>query len=254
MIEFEAKPIYVQTKGKTALAYREKELVGHGIKSHAKGFGSPVGKLKGINLAIEDMSPRDLKAYNVYEGENTELEFEGGITINGEIITGTRNPQGKIILISFKNCTVKYFDQVLFQPEWGRYDMAVGKEIVSAFAGPADHHSFNLITHKISSKTIKTQKTEKRRELEDLYESVRNFREGKNTKYGIQAVFDILKKDHQKDWLLATEIYELALEHDLKLAKITKDYLEKIQDKRPEIAHLIEDGISMAKAKLVTKT
>ena len=87
VIELEGKPIYIQTKGKTALAYREKELVGHGTKSHATGFGSPIGKLKGINLAIEDMSPRDLKAYNIYEGEYTELEFEGGIIINGEIIT-----------------------------------------------------------------------------------------------------------------------------------------------------------------------
>ena len=254
VIELEGKPIYIQTKGKTALAYREKELVGHGTKSHATGFGSPIGKLKGINLAIEDMSPRDLKAYNIYEGEYTELEFEGGIIINGEIITGTRNPQGKIILISFKNCSVKYFDQVLFQPEWGRYDMAVGKEIVSAFAGPADHHSFNLVTHKTSSKTIKTQKTKKRKELEDLYEAVRDFREGKNTKYSIQAVFDILKKDHQEDWLLTTEIYELALEHDPKLAKINKEYLEKLQQKRPKIAHLIEDGILMAETKRITKT
>ena len=61
--------------GKTALAYREKELVGHGTSTHPEGFGSPIGKLKGINLAIEDMSPRDLKAYGIYEGEKTALEF-----------------------------------------------------------------------------------------------------------------------------------------------------------------------------------
>ena len=98
------------------------------------------------------------------------------------------------------------------------------------------------------------QKTKKRKELEDLYEAVRNFREGKNTKYSIQAVFDILKKDHQEDWLLTTEIYELALEHDPKLAKINKEYLEKLQQKRPKIAHLIEDGILMAETKRITET
>ncbi|WBL25154.1 aromatic amino acid hydroxylase [Zunongwangia sp. HGR-M22] len=253
VIEFEGKPIYIQTKGKTALASREKELIGHGTKSHPEGFGSPIGKLKGINLAIEDMSPRDLKAYKIYEGENIELEFEGGIIVNGEIITGTRNLQGKIVLISFRNCTVKYEDQVLFKPEWGRYDMAVGKEIVSAFAGPADHHSFDLVTHKTSSNSIKTEKTSKQKELEGLYEAVRHFREGKNTKFSIQAAFDILKKDHQDDWLLITEIYELALAHDPELAKISKDHLEKLQQKRPKIAHLIEDGIAMAKNKMAPK-
>ncbi|MDN3595360.1 aromatic amino acid hydroxylase [Zunongwangia endophytica] len=253
VIEFEGKPIYIQTKGKTALASREKELVGHGTKSHPKGLGSPIGKLKGINLAIEDMSPRDLKAYKIYEGENIELEFEGGVNVNGEIITGTRNLQGKIVLISFKNCTVKYEDQVLFKPEWGRYDMAVGKEVVSAFAGPADHHSFDLVTHKTSSSAIKSEKTSERKELEDLYEAVRNVREGKNTKFSIQAVFDILKKDHQEDWLLSTEIYELALEHDEDLAERTKEHLKDLQQKRPKIAHLIEDGFAMARHKLAPK-
>ncbi len=67
VIEYQGEAIYIQTKGKTALAYRDKELVGHSTHRYPDGFGSPIGKLKGINLAIEDMSPRDLKAYNIYE-------------------------------------------------------------------------------------------------------------------------------------------------------------------------------------------
>jgi phenylalanine-4-hydroxylase len=102
VVEYHGNPVYFQTTGKTALAYREKELVGHGIHNHPDGFGSPVGKLKGINLAIEDMSPRDLRAYDIYEGEKITFEFEGGVVVKGEIITGTRNLQGKIILISLK--------------------------------------------------------------------------------------------------------------------------------------------------------
>src|SRR5690606_22620907 len=122
------KPIYIQTTGKTALAYREKELVGHGTSTHAEGFGSPIGKLKGINIAIEDMSPRDLMAYAIYEGETVGLEFEGDITVSGEIITGSRNLRGEIIIISFKSCTVKHGDTILFQPEWCTYDKAVGNK------------------------------------------------------------------------------------------------------------------------------
>ena len=45
-------------------------------------------------------------------------------------------------MITFDECTVTYFDEVLFKPEWGLYDMAVGKEVVSAYAGPADVESF----------------------------------------------------------------------------------------------------------------
>ncbi|WP_026914194.1 aromatic amino acid hydroxylase [Christiangramia portivictoriae] len=246
------KPIYVQTTGKTALSYREKELVGHGISSHAEGFGSPIGKLKGINLAIEDMSPRDLRAYAIYEGERISLEFEGGIKVEGSIITGTRNLQGKIILISFEDCTVTHGDKILFQPDWGRYDMAVGKEIISAFAGPADHHSFDLITHNPSSTTIKSELTPERRELESLYEAVSNIRNGENTKFSLSAAFDILKKHHENDWLLAVEIYELAIENDQTLADEVKVYLSALKDRRPEVSHLIEDGIEMTETKLVS--
>ena len=85
------KPVYFQTTGHTALAYKNKELIGHDKVYHAKGFGSPVGLLKGINLAIEDMSPTDLEAYGIYEGKIVELEFEGGIKVTGQIITGKRN-------------------------------------------------------------------------------------------------------------------------------------------------------------------
>lgn len=252
VIEDHGKPVYFQTTGETALAAREKELVGHGRKNHPDGFGSPIGRLKGINLAIEDMSPRDLRAYDIYEGEQVNFEFEGGITVKGEIITGTRNLQGKIILISLKNCTVTWKDEVLFKPEWGNYDMAIGKEVISAFAGPADAKSFNLITHTPSSTTIKSKKTPEREELESLYESVRNIRQGKNTKFSLEAAFDLAKKYHPKDWLLSVEIFELASGKDEKLASAVLEHLEDVKQRRPEVSHLIDNGIGLVKPELVT--
>ena len=247
VIEWEGKPIYFQATGPTALASREKELVSHGIKNHPEGFGSPVGKLKGINLAIEDMSPRDLRAYDIYEGESISFEFEGGILVKGEIITGTRNLQGKIVLISLKNCTVTYQDEILFQPDWGNYDMAIGKEIISAFAGPADPKSFDLITHKTSSTTIKSKRTPEREELESLYEAVRNIREGKNTRYSLEAAFDLVSKYHPKDWLLSVEIFVVAYEHDDKLTEKVLKHLEKLKIERPKVAHLIEGGVELVR-------
>ena len=124
------KVSFIQTTGPTALAYREKELIGHGTSNHPDGFGSPIGKLKGINLAIEDMYPRDVEAYDIYEGKRIELAYEGGITVEGKVITGTRNLQGKILLITFEDCTVKHGEELLFQPEWGIYHLAVGLSLI----------------------------------------------------------------------------------------------------------------------------
>ncbi|ALM48632.1 phenylalanine 4-monooxygenase [Flavobacterium psychrophilum] len=246
VIESEGKPVYLQTTGQTALSYREKELVGHGTSYHAEGFGSPIGKLKGINLSVEDMSPRDLMAYDIYEGKRVTLEFEGDITVSGEIITGTRNIQGKIILISFKDCTVTHNETVLFQPEWGIYDMAVGKKVVSAFSGPADVNSFDMITHVPSSKTIKAVKSVEREDLEDLYRNVRNIREVKEANQNLEEIFTLLKEKHGNDWLLSVEIAELAHKNNnQELLQQVMLHLDAVKANRPEVAHLIEGGLEL---------
>ncbi|RXG11755.1 phenylalanine-4-hydroxylase [Leeuwenhoekiella aestuarii] len=246
MILYKNKVSYLQTTGGSALSFHEKELVGHGINIHKNGYGTALGKLKGINLAIEDMSPKDLQAYKISEGNIVSLEFEGGISVSGKIITGTRNLKGKIILISFENCTVKYKDRLLFKPESGIYHLAVGKKISSAFAGPADFKSFNLLEHKISSTTVKTSTNTKRQELESLYLAVRNYREGKDTKFSPQAVFDILNKNHENDWLLALELYELAKEDNREdFLKEINTYLAALKTSNTKIKHLIEDGIAL---------
>ena len=48
------------------------------------------------------MSPKDLEVYGIVEGKTTRLNFEGGVKVEGKIITGKRDLQGKIILIHFK--------------------------------------------------------------------------------------------------------------------------------------------------------
>jgi len=246
------KVIYFETQGPTALSFREKELIGHGIKEHPNGFGSPLGKLKGINLAIENMSPRDLKAYNFYDGESIEFEYESGITVAGLNITGMRNIQGELILIQFSECTIKYREELLFQPEWGTYDLAVGKEIVSAFSGPADDHSFDLVAHQTNGFDVKKEYSPQQIELHKLYQSVRDIREGKNTTYSLEAVFDILKKEHKDDWLLPIEIYELTNDRDPNLTSKVISYLEEKKESKPNIKHLIADGIAIIKNKTVS--
>jgi phenylalanine-4-hydroxylase len=246
VIEFDGKPVYFQTTGKTALANREKELVGHGTNCHASGFGSPIGKLKGINLAIEDMSPKDLMAYGIYEGKTVSLEFEGDIKVTGDIITGSRNLQGAIIIISFENCTVTHQNTVLFQPEWGIFDMAVGKKVVSAFSGPADCNSFDMITHLPNSKTIKAEKTAEREELESYYSEIRNLRENKINSNKAFEIFKIVSNKYPKDWLLSLEIAEiLHLQKSEKHFNEVLSHLNNLKINRPEVSHLITNGLEL---------
>src|SRR5205823_2848163 len=88
------QPIYLRTTGKTALAFKDEELPGHGIDYHKEGFGSPIGKWKDTDLA---------------EGKKTKLEFESSVTVEGKI-DKLLNGDGKLLLITFSDCTAKYGD------------------------------------------------------------------------------------------------------------------------------------------------
>lgn len=236
--------IFFKTDGPTALAYREKELIGHGIDMHAHGFSSPIGKLKNINLAIEDMGPRDLKAYNFYDGEWLSFEFESGILVEGLNVTGIRNIRGRLMLIQLKNCTVTYKDEVLFRPEYGLFDLAVGKDVVSAFAGAADHGSFPNLYHASKTKTVKVEPSEKSNTLNSYYSAVRNLREEKrNDDNLLLDIFDKISKEYTEDWLLPLEIYEITT--DAQLKSRVYQYLMHMIVKKPNASTLIKEGLEL---------
>ena len=239
--------VFFRTEGPTALANREQELIGHGTEAHVHGFSSPIGRLKGINLAIEDMGPRDLKAYNFYDGKRISFEYESGIVVEGLNVTGIRNIHGKLILIQFEDCTVTYNDEVLFKPEYGTFDLAVGSSIVSAYAGSADFRSFDNLYHVSDTKTIKTTKDSATLDLESLYKEVRDMRT--NNSYSdtkTEAIFNNIKKNHTGDWLLTLELLELVSNtQNLILKEQLTNRLNELKNNRTDITHLIESGISL---------
>jgi len=230
---------YIHTEGGTALSNRDKELISHGIESHADGFGTAIGKLKGIHLAIEDMSPRDLAAYKISEGQFTTLEFESGVVVKGKVISGTRNLFGKIQLIAFNECTVTFEGEILYQPNWGIYHLAIGKEISSAYAGPADSTSFDLIKHVVNTETIKVAITEE----EILFQEVANFSEGKAT--NLDTLWEKINSFSPKNWLLILNFYEANFKKNNQeyIAK-SLDELTSLMQTQPENKHLIDKGLS----------
>jgi phenylalanine-4-hydroxylase len=247
VIKHNNNPIYIQTNSPTALASKGKELIGHGKEYHTEGYGTPIGKLEGVNLPIEDMSPKDLVAYGIVEGKHIELNFEGGVKVSGKIITGKRDLQGKILLISFNECTVTYNKQILFKPEWGIYDMAVGEKIVSVYAGPASDESFDDLhtVSKVKTKKIKYSKKEK--ELFKLYEKVRSFRENKKTNFKLLAnVYSEIQSKYKNEWLILFEIYEIIYDSKCNFKDELYDYLIKLS-KKDKYSDLINNALKLIK-------
>lgn len=190
------------------------------------------------------MFPKDLEVYGIYEGKKTTLHFEGNIKVEGEVITGKRDLKGKIILISFKNCTVTHQNKILFKPEWGIYDMAVGKEVISAYAGPASMSSFPTIEKVSTEKTHKIVYSETQIALHKMYEEIANMRLQEIDYERIGNIFDILKTTYPNDWLLPLEMYELLHKSNVKLAHNLFDYLMQLAQKE-HYKNLVENGLKL---------
>ena len=124
--------------------------------------------------------------------------------------------------------------------------MAIGKKVVSAFSGPADVNSFDMITHVPSSHTIKAKKSQAREELEQLYQDVRALREGESTNKSLAEIFEIVKNNHPNDWLLSVEIAELLQKNNQQeLIPQVVHHLEHLKQSRPSVAHLITGGLEL---------
>jgi phenylalanine-4-hydroxylase len=187
------KPIYLHAKGPCGLAYKDKELPGHGRDYHKDGFGSPIGNRK----------PTELK-----KGKKAKFQFDSGITVDGKI-DKLLERDGKLLVITFSDCTAKYRDRVLFDPSWGNYDMAVGDKIVSVFNGAADKDAYNQVALVPKERTIKVLSDAKRKKLENLYAQVRKIRETKKGYERLGEIWETQQAEHPDDWLLSMEIFEI---------------------------------------------
>jgi len=116
---------------------------------------------------------------------------------------------GTLLLITFSNCRAKYGDRVLFNPDWGTYDMAVGERISSVFNGAADKDAYNQVALVPKERTIKVPSDAKRRRLENLYAQVRKIRESKTGYERLGEIWETQQAEHPGDWLLSMEIFEI---------------------------------------------
>ena len=241
LIEKNGELIYLSTSSPTALAWQNKELIGHGKDYHEDGFSSPVGLLKGESIPLESMTTEQLSSLGIESSNWIDIEFESGVKVSGKLIKIDKNVKGENMLMSFEDCTVTYNEEALFLPEWGMYDMAIGQKITSVFSGAADIPVFSKDNSFVpSEKTHKIIYSSKRKELHKLYQKVRDVRKGdlpNETIYSIWA--DLI--NYKQDWLCAIELLEICEDNILSSEII--EFLKKKNEK--SIKHLVEEGLSL---------
>ena len=83
---------------------------------------------------------------------------------------------------------------------------------------------------------------------------MRDWREGKDRTFSRSKIFNELQQNFPQDWLLSVELYELALQdHQNDLAKSIVEHLNDLKKSTPEVGHLIDDGLLLAKQLLVQR-
>ena len=240
--------VYIKTSGATALAFNYKQLDGHGISYHSDGFGSPLGLLKGSTKPLEYFNVENLKQYDIEKNSRTRLEFISGINLEGttkDIVYAG----GKLILIKFRDCAVKdNRGEILFNPEWGDYDMAVGEKIISVFAGTADKEKYNVLPPRSEETAIVIEYSAKEKDLFDMYQKVREMRTSQNKDLDqITTIAKRLSKEYRLEWLIRLELTELI--KDISAEKNLYDRLiaelEKLRAQSGEYNELIKSGLEL---------
>ncbi|WP_316736408.1 aromatic amino acid hydroxylase [Pedobacter aquatilis] len=240
---------FIKTTGASALSVNGKQLENHGKNYHADGFSSPVGKLKNSLKPLEDYTEADLESAGIRLNQQVILVFESGIKLTGTV-KNILTTDSKIILITFDNCTVtEEKGNILFKPEWGNYDMAVGEKIVSVFNGAADKDAYEEITLISQEKTHIVYYDDKTVKLHELYKQVRAIRASNTDLEKLGSIFEELKTQHRQDWLCSLEILELVFHKKIyhQLEKEIIIYLEIKAGKEPELTKLIHDGLHVIK-------
>lgn len=239
------QPVYLKTNSPTQLSYRNHQLAGHDKGFHEHGFGSPVGKFKDTEIPPEFLSHNELVAMGIETGKPVQIEFASGVKVTGQL-ENILTKENSNLIFSFSDCLVVYRDQVLFKPEWGMFDMAVGSSVASAYTGPADPDMFGYAYPVPHEKTHKIKHSAEALKLHQLYGDLRKLRESGSTDPDLTGIWKQVSQNYPDEWLLPMEILELATKFAFnELTEEIHSYLIRKQQEISSLVNLISNGLSL---------
>lgn len=217
--------IYIKFAGPTQISRNDQQLPGHNKEYHQHGYSFPLGSYKTVG---------------------STLQYDSGVTVTGDLV---KTEHG---IMTFKNCTVKYKDQTLFQPDWGNFDITVGNKVVSVFGGAADRKSYGDTDDFVAARVPTPNYNAEQKALFALYQKVRDYRKARSewSDSTTMALFDQCLNQASDQWLLFVEILEIAIMSKLSpvLTKKMEAHLQTIKSNNEKLTSVIDDGVRLAYA------
>lgn len=252
----EKEVAYLNFKGPVQLSHMAFELDDHSSERHPQGFGSPMGLIAGAQKNLARMSDSEFAALGVKIGHACDLKFNSGVSLSGVPRKILRAADGKTLVITFTDALVQYQNEVLFKPEWGEYDMAIGSKVVSVFGGPADREAY-IAEHDFEVKRVPLKEmTDEVQTKNSIYQLLSDMRAMKvapdsaskdRIALNLRNIFELVHANFPNDWLLPLEIFELSLKFNLEdVSSLSLGCLEEMKSAAPELSRTIDNGIRLA--------
>jgi phenylalanine-4-hydroxylase len=247
-------PAYLQFSGPCQLSCIYQELPGQGTGHHPAGFSTPLGLLKNHQRCLSTYSDSDLANMAIRKGSRSRLIFESGVHVEGIPVDWIHH-QGQLILISWKDARVTLGDQILFDPAWGDFDMAVGSNVTSVFGGPADRLHFGQTEDFTASRVAPKIITPEVRSRHAYFRKLRDLREKPAADSAAQFAAlaqEFFNSAGEGDWLQAVELLELTYKiagHEAIRARLLQ-FLDPANFSSENVRQTVKDGVALAAVSL----
>jgi phenylalanine-4-hydroxylase len=249
-LDSSGKVCFFHLNGRSQLSRELVQLADHGPDYHSHGYSTPIGAISKFNkpLHLLSSSERDRLGLNV--GTQVKIQFNSGVVVEGRLQSCLLNNK-QLDLLSFKDCWVKNGEEVLFQPDWGGFDMACAGDVTSVFAGPADRLLYAVEEDFVASRVPQRNITSKEQQLYGVFQKIRGLQNQDHIiEKDFESVVEEWSESGNKNWLAGLELYEIALHR-----KIGEDHISEIaksfdEIKDPAVKTCLKDGLDLAKSEL----
>lgn len=240
--------IFIRWQGRVQISYGEKEIPGQGIKRHPNGFSTPLGlpEKEFINTSWQKRDPLLLPTH-FPPGFKVHWLFKSEIELKGEVKSTQLINDSSLIIITFKNCSITYKGEILFDPSWGEFDWIHAQNPISVFAGPNERNLFGETENYIQKKVKKPVNQESQKQLFNGFLHLSQMRKKNPSPVEIEKFYHEFMAEINNNWLLNLEAYEMALVAKSSLAETLLSILNYKKQTQPELNFVIDKGLELAK-------
>tara|TARA_Y100001958_G_C21237689_1_gene564542 strand:- start:934 stop:2646 length:1713 start_codon:yes stop_codon:yes gene_type:complete len=201
---------FLKFSGPSQLSLSGQQLEGHGKDFHAHGYSTPLGPLSGLEKPLNALAESERKSLGLEIGKSVDLKFSSGIQLKGSV-KNLRVHKDQLILITLDHARMTLGEELLFDPDWGTFDLACGNKVTSVFGGPADREAYGEVEDFVAERVPSKNPSDNQIKLFTFYDQVRKIREKNQiAQEEISGLWNQFQSLPEKTWLAGYEVLELA--------------------------------------------